>query len=83
MNRFRLLYGLAIRHLDWCELVSTNATANPTAAWIARRRGLFLERSTEVHASQSRRLLWPNVWTLARRDGHSRRPIAPRSPWQN
>jgi hypothetical protein len=34
---FKLLYGLAILRLGRRELVWTNATANPTAEWIARQ----------------------------------------------
>src|SRR3981189_1311782 len=33
---FKLLYGLAIIHLERRRLVWTNVTANPTAEWIAR-----------------------------------------------
>ena len=34
---FKLLYGLVILHLGRRRLVWTNATANPTAEWIARQ----------------------------------------------
>jgi hypothetical protein len=34
---FKLLYGLAIVHLERRRLVWINVTANPTAEWIARR----------------------------------------------
>jgi hypothetical protein len=70
---FKLQCGLAILHLGRRELVWTNATANPTAEWMARQiTEAFPWKSAEVHASRSRRLLWRCVWTPARRDGHSR-----------
>jgi hypothetical protein len=34
---FKLLYGLAIIHLERRRLVWTNVTANPTSEWIARQ----------------------------------------------
>jgi hypothetical protein len=34
---FKLLYGLAIIHLERRHLIWTNVTANPTAEWIARQ----------------------------------------------
>ena len=82
---FKLLYGLVILRLERRRLVWTNATANPTAEWIARQiaeafpwdeapRYLIRDRDTSYGAAVTRRLR-----TMGIRD----RPTAPRSPWQN
>ena len=82
---FKLLYGLAILHLDRRHLVWTNVTTNPTAEWIARQiteafpwdqtpRYLIRDRDRAYGAVVSQRL---------RAMGIRDRPIAPRSPWQN
>jgi transposase InsO family protein len=82
---FRLLYGLVIITLQRRQLVWTNATANPTADWIARRiteafpweqapRYLIRDRDASYGHAVTRRLAAMGI-----RD----RPTAPRSPWQN
>lgn len=82
---FKLLYGLAIVHLERRRLVWTNVTANPTAEWIARQiteafpwdqapRYLIRDRDSAYGAIVTKRLQAMGI-----RD----RPIAPRSPWQN
>ena len=82
---FRLLYGLAILHLDRRHLIWTNVTTNPTAEWIARQiteafpwdqapRYLIRDRDRAYGAVIAQRL---------RAMGIRDRPIAPRSPWQN
>ena len=83
--RFRLLYGLVILRLERRRLVWANATANPTAEWIARQiteafpweeapQYLIRDRDRSYGAAVTHRLR-----TMGIRD----RPITPRSPWQN
>jgi hypothetical protein len=47
---FKLLYGLAVLHLERRRLVWTNVTANPTAEWIraANHRGVPLGSRTSI-----------------------------------
>ena len=82
---FKLLYGLVILHLGRRELVWTNATANPTSAWIARQvteafpwdeapTYVIRDRDANYGVAFRRRLDAMGI-----RD----RPTAPRSPWQN
>ena len=82
---FKLLYGLAIIHLERRRLVWTNVTANPTAEWIARQiteafpwdqapRYLIRDRDGSYDVMVERRI---------RAMGIRDRPTAPRSPWQN
>ena len=82
---FKLLYGLVILRLERRRLVLINATANPTAEWIARQiteafpwdkapRYLIRDRDTSHGVAVTRRL---------RAMGIRDRPITPRSPWQN
>jgi transposase InsO family protein len=82
---FKLLYGLAIIHLERRRLVWTNATTNPTAEWIARQiteafpwepapNYLIRDRDSSYGAI---------VRNRGRAMGIRDRPIAPRSPWQN
>jgi transposase InsO family protein len=82
---FKLLYGLVILRLERRRLVWTNATAHPTADWIARQnteafpwdaasRYLIRDRDTAYGVAVTRRL---------RAMGIRDRPIMPRSPWQN
>jgi transposase InsO family protein len=82
---FKLLYGLVILRLERRRLVLINATANPTAEWIARQiteafpwdkapRYLIRDRDTSYGVAVTRRL---------RAMGIRDRPITPRSPWQN
>jgi transposase InsO family protein len=82
---FRLLYGLAIIHLERRRLVWINITANPTADWIARQiteafpwdqapQYLIRDRDASYGYVPTRRLAAMGI-----RD----RPTAARSPWQN
>jgi transposase InsO family protein len=82
---FKLLYGLVILSLGRRRLVWVNATANPTAEWVARQitdafpwdqkpRYLIRDRDGCYGAAVLRRL-----GAMGIRD----RPIAPHSPWQN
>jgi transposase InsO family protein len=82
---FKLLYGLAIIHLERRRLVWTNVTTNPTAEWIARQiteafpwdqapQYLVRDRDASYGHAVTRRLAAMGI-----RD----RPTAPRSPWQN
>jgi transposase InsO family protein len=82
---FKLLYGLAIIHLERRHLVWTNATTNPTAEWIARQiteafpwdqapRYLIRDRDSSYGAVVTQR-----IQAMGIRD----RPTAARSPWQN
>jgi transposase InsO family protein len=81
----KLLYGIAILHLERRELVWTNATLHPTAEWIAQQlteafpwerapRHLIRDRDASYGSVFKRRLD-----SLGIRD----HPTAPRSPWQN
>jgi transposase InsO family protein len=82
---FKLLYGLAIIHLERRRLVWTNVTANPTSEWIARQiteafpwdqapRYIIRDRDGSYGAAVMRRM---------RAMGIRDRPTRPRSPWQN
>jgi transposase InsO family protein len=82
---FKLLYALVIVRLARRELVWINATAHPTAEWIAQQiteafpwdeipRYLIRDRDRIYGAVVPRRL---------RAMGIRDRPIAPASPWQN
>jgi transposase InsO family protein len=82
---FKLLYGLAIIHLERRRLIWTNVTSNPTAEWIACQiteafpweqapRYLIRDRDGSYGTIVRNRL-----WAMGIRD----RPTAPRSPWQN
>ena len=81
----KLLYGLAIIHLERRRLVWTNVTTNPTAEWIARQiteafpwdqapRYLVRDRDASYGSIVRNR-----IQAMGIRD----RPTAPRSPWQN
>jgi hypothetical protein len=81
---FKLLYGLAIIHLERRRLVWTKVTANPTAEWIARQiteafpwdqvpRYLIRDRDGSYGAIVRNR-----IRVMGIRD----RPTAARSPWQ-
>ena len=83
--QFKLLYGLVILSLERRRLIWTNATAHPTADWIAQQiteafpwdqapRYLIRDRDTVYGTTATRRM---------RAMGIRDRPIAPRSPWQN
>ena len=79
----KLLYGLAIIHLQRRRLVWANVTANPTAEWIARQiteafpwdqAPRYLIRDSSYGAIVRNRI---------RAVGIRDRPTAPRSPWRN
>src|SRR5713226_2384669 len=80
---FKLLYGLAIIHLERRRLVWFNVTANPTAEWIARQiteafpwdqapRYIIRDRDSSYGMVVTQRL---------RAMGIRDRPTAPRAPW--
>jgi transposase InsO family protein len=82
---FKLLYGLAIIHVERRRLVWTNVTANPTPEWIARQiteafpwdeapRYLIRDRDSSYGVIVRKR-----IRVMGIRD----RPTAPRSPRQN
>jgi hypothetical protein len=82
---FKLLYGLAIIHLEIRRLVWTNVTANPTSEWIAHQiteafpwdeapSYLIRDRDSSYGVVVRKRI---------RAMGIRDRPTAPRSPWQN
>ena len=82
---FKLLYGLAIIHLERRRLVWTNVTANPTSEWIARQiteafpwdqapSYLIRDRDSSYGVVVRKRI---------RAMGIRDRPTALRSPWQN
>jgi transposase InsO family protein len=82
---FRLLYGLAIVHLERRRLIWTNVTGNPTAEWIARQfteafpweqapRYLIRDRDSSYGA-----IVRSRIEAMGIRD----RSTAPCSPWQN
>jgi transposase InsO family protein len=82
---FTLLYALVIIRLDRREIAWINATAHPTAEWIARQiteafpwnetpRYLIRDRDRVYGAAVTRRL---------RAMGIRDKPIAAASPWQN
>lgn len=81
----RMLFALVVVTLDRRLLVTVNATARPTAEWIARQvteafpwnqtpSYLIRDRDSAYGHTYKRRLLAMGI-----RD----RPTAPRSPWQN
>jgi transposase InsO family protein len=82
---FKLLYGLAIVHLERRRLVWTNVTTNPTSEWIARQiteafpwdqapSYLIRDRDSSYGGIVRKRI---------RAMGIRDRPTAARSPWQN
>ena len=82
---FKLLYGVAIIHLERRRLVWTNVTANPTSEWVARQiieafpwdqapRYLIRDRDSSYGVVVRKRI---------RAMGIRDRPTAARSPWQN
>lgn len=82
---FKLLYGIAILHLKRRELIWTNATAHPTAEWIAQQiTEAFLWENAPRHLIRNRDVSYGQVFkrrldSLGIRD----HPTASRSPWQN
>src|SRR6202171_6375137 len=82
---FKLLYGLAIVHLERRRLVWTNVTTNPTSEWIARQiteafpwdqAPSYLIRDRDSYYGV---IVRKRIRAMGIRD----RPTAPRSPWQN
>ncbi|MEQ8733559.1 MAG: integrase core domain-containing protein [Rhodospirillaceae bacterium] len=82
---FKLLYGIAILHLNRRELVWTNATYNPTAEWIANQVSqAFPWETAPQYLVRDRDASYGKVFkrrldSMGIRD----RPTAFRSPWQN
>ena len=82
---FKLLYGLVILHLTRRELVWTNSTYHPTAAWIANQVSqAFPWETAPRYLIRDRDASYGEVFkrcldAIGIRD----RPVAPRSPWQN
>jgi transposase InsO family protein len=82
---FRLLYGLAIIHLQRRRLIWTDVTANPTAEWIARQiTEAFPWNEAPGYLIRDRDASYGHAFTkrLAAM-GIRDHPTAPRSPWQN
>lgn len=82
---FKLLYGIAILHLNRRELVWTNATYHPTAEWIANQVSqAFPWETAPQYLVRDRDASYGKVFkrrlsVMGIRD----RPTAYRSPWQN
>jgi transposase InsO family protein len=82
---FKLLYGIAILHLNRRELVWTNATYYPTAEWIANQvTQAFPWETAPQYLVRDRDASYGKVFKR-RLDamGICDRPTAFRSPWQN
>ncbi len=81
----KLLYGIAILHLNRRELVWTNATYHPTAEWIANQvKQAFPWETAPQYLVRDRDASYGKVFkrrlnAMGIRD----RPTAYRSPWQN
>jgi transposase InsO family protein len=82
---FKVLYRLAIIHLERRRLIWTNVTTNPTAEWIARQiteafpwdqAPQYLIRDSDASYGA---IVKNRIRAMSIRD----RPTAPRSPWQN
>ena len=82
---FKLLYGLAILHLERRRLVLTAVTANPTADWIARQITKAIPwNQAPRYLIRDRDGSYGAVFTkMLQAMGIRDQPIAPRSPWQN
>jgi transposase InsO family protein len=82
---FDLLYAFVIIRLNRRDLVWTNATANPTAEWIARQlTGAFPWNEAPRYLIRDRdRTYSAVVMRRIRAMGIRDKPIAPASPWQN
>jgi transposase InsO family protein len=82
---FKLLYGIAVLHLNRRELVWTNATYHPTAEWIAKQvTQAFPWETAPQYLVRDRDASYGKVFkrrldSMGIRD----RPTAYRSPWQN
>ena len=82
---FKLLFGLVILKLDRRSLVWVNATANPTAEWIARQlTEAFPWEDAPAYLIRDRDASYGRIFVQRLRSmGIRDRPVAPRSPWQN
>lgn len=82
---FRLLYGLAIIHLERRRLVWTNVTANPTSEWVALQitEAFPWDRAPSYLIRDRDRSYGVVVRKRIRAMGIRDRPTAARSPWQN
>ena len=82
---FKLLYGLAIIHLERRRLVWTNVTANPTSEWIARQitEAFPWDQAPRYIIRDNDGSYGPVVTRRMQAMGIRDRPTAPRSPWQN
>jgi transposase InsO family protein len=82
---FKMLYGLAIIHLERRRLIWTNVTANPTAEWIARQitEAFPWDHAPRYLIRDSDASYGAIVKNRIRAMGIRDRPTAPRSPWQN
>ena len=82
---FRLLYGFLILKHSRREILWLNATAHPTAEWIARQlpEALGWERAPQYVVRDRDAIYGDVVKHRLRTMGNRDRPIAARSPWQN
>jgi hypothetical protein len=67
---FDLLYAFVIVRLDRRDLVWINATANPTAEWVARQITEAFPWDEAPHYLRSRPDLWCRRHTSTARHGH-------------
>ena len=82
---FDLLYAFVIVRLDRRELIWINATANPTAEWVARQiTEAFPWDEAPHYLIRDRDRIYGSVVTRRLRAMDIRdKPTAPASPWQN
>jgi transposase InsO family protein len=82
---FRLLYGLLILRHDRRRILWVEATAHPTAEWIARQlvEACGWEQTPRYLIHDRDRAYGEVFIRRVRAMGIRDRPIAPRSPWQN
>ena len=81
----RLLYGFLVLRHSRREILWLGVTAHPSAQWIARQlsEAYGWQQAPQYIVRRSGLCLWRCLYPSRSRDGHSGRPIAPRSPWQN
>ena len=82
---FDRLYAFVIVRLDRRDLISINATANPTAEWVARQIAEAFPWDEAPHyLIRDRDRIYGSVVTRRLRAmGIRDKPTAPASPWQN
>jgi transposase InsO family protein len=82
---FDFLYAFVIVRLDRRDLVWINATANPTAEWIARQltEAFPWDTAPQYLIRDRDRIYGAVVTRRIRAMGIRDKPIAPASPWQN